>query len=524
MFSVVDAVLLRPLPFEDPARLVMVWEDASRVGFPRNTPAPASWVDWRRQNTVFTDIAALRGAAYSLTGDGPPGRVQGPRAQMAETPLTLDWRVLLFTAALTLLTGIAFGVSPALTLGRVEVHGALKQGGRTWAGGGRQRLRDLQVVSQTALALARLTGAGLMIETLRNLHRLDLGLRPDHVLTLSTQLPRSRYPDHARREAFYRQVLERVSALPGVASASYTSNLPLTTFGNTSGYIVESQTSAEANTQDALFRVVTPGFLDTVGARVREGRLFTSADRASSEPVVIVNETLADRHWPRGSAVGRRLSIDRREPRWLTVVGAVKEIRERGLNIETKPAVYMPSTQSDGYWPIPADLAVRTSVDPVSLLAAVRQAIASVDPDQPVSQIRTMTQVVDEQVEREGRQMTVLSALAALAVVLAATGIYAVIAYAVAQRRREIGVRMALGAKPGHVLRIVLGRGALLIGSGIALGAALSFAGARLIQSLLFGVSLHDPAIVAASAALLALVAFAARGIGYGLGLRKSYR
>ncbi len=749
MFSVVDAVLLRPLPYPEADRVAFIWEDASQIGFPRNTPAPANWKDWNEQNGVFTEIAATRGYGYQLTGDGPPEQVVSRRAtaslwsvlgtrpmlgrtfteaedksaakvavigyglwqrryggdpgvlgrkvllsgepftvigvmpsrfsfptwrteiwtpssftpadlarrgvhflqcvgrlregvtmaqartemrgigkrleaqypdtnrsigvvvvpiaeqvagdsrtglivlfaasgfvlliacanianlllaraagrrreiairavlgagrgvivrqllteslllaglgailgialagpgmkglerlipvEMIATPLTLDLRVLAFTSLAAVFTGLLFGGFLDFSLGRDELHESLRQGGRTLAGDFRHYLRDGLVVSQTALALALLTAAGLMIQTLYNLQHTDLGLRTDHLLTLTTDLARTRYPEHAQREAFLTSVLAKVRALPGVAAAGYTSALPLTTVGNTNGYIVEGQTQVKANTQDALFRVVTPGFHETMEARPREGRFFSDDDRASTLPVVIINETFANRHWPGQSPLGKRIDLQLNElPRWLTIVGVVKEIRERGINIETKPAVYMALAQAANYWPIPSDLAIRTAVEPLALLPAVRQAIWSVDKDQPLTDIRTMNDVVDEELGSQNRQMLLLGGFALLALVLAVTGIYGVISYVVAQRRREIGVRIALGAVPPQILAMVFRDGGRLIVGGLVLGIALSLAEARMMSALLYGVRPQDPATVSAAAMLLALVGFAACAI-----------
>ena len=745
MFSVVDAVLLRPLPFEDPGRLVMVWEDSSRVGFPRNTPAPANWVDWRSQNSVFTDIAASRSSSVNLTGDGPPERIAGRRAtanfwsilgtkpvrgrtfteaedrtaakvaviswnlwqrryggeesvlarkillndepwtvigimpprfafptrrveiwtpasmgaaelarrgshylqcfgrlkpgvtvrkaqsemsviakrlerqypdsnrelgavvvpfrdqvagesrtglivlfaasgfvlliacanianlllarasgrqreiavrsalgagravivrqllteslllaalgaslgllfarfamtvleklvpsQLAAGALHLDWRMLIFTIAVTTLTGIVFGIFPALAAGRVDIQHALKQGGRTAAGAGGSWLREVLVVSQTALALALLTGAGLMLQTLDHLQNVDLGVRTDHMLTLSTNLPPTHYADHASRQRFLDAVVEKVRAIPGVTGAGYTSNLPLTTQGNTSSYVIEGQTQREADGQDALFRVVTTDFLPVIGARVREGRLFDRREVEGGAPAVIVNETFADRHFRGTSAIGKRIDISGDGGKWVTIVGVVKEIRERGIAIATKPAVYMPLAQSDGYWPVPADLAIRTAVDPASIVKPVRDAVGSVDRLQPISDIRTMDAVVDEALARQDQQTTLLSAFALLALALAATGIYGVITYAVSLRKKEIGVRMALGATPGAILRLVLTRGLGIVGLGVAAGVALALIGTRLLRSLLEGVEPQDPVTLAGAALALLLVALVA--------------
>ena len=342
---------------------------------------------------------------------------------------------------------------------------------------------------------------------------MDLGLKPDHLLTLSTELPNSRYPNHASQVNFARSVIEKVRTIPGVLNAGYSSDLPLTAMGNTNGYIVEGQTDVEANTQDALFRVVTPAFLETLGARLREGRFLTEADSEGGQPVVLINETFANRHWPGQSPIGKRIDNSGSGPeqrRWLTIVGVVKEIRERGINIDTKPAVYMPLAQSEGYWPEPADLAIRTAVDPLTIVPAARRAIGDVDKDQPLSLIRTMDDVVAEVLAADRQQMWLLVAFAGLALVLAATGMYGVISYLVSHRRREIGVRMALGATPAGVLRAIMGRGLALVGGGTALGLVLALIGAQWLQSLLFGVQPQDSVTIGIAAALLAAIGIAA--------------
>jgi ABC-type antimicrobial peptide transport system permease subunit len=225
---------------------------------------------------------------------------------------------------------------------------------------------------------------------------------------------------------------------------------------------------------------------------------------------VIVNETFADRHFRGTSAIGKRIDISGDGGKWVTIVGVVKEIRERGITIATKPAVYMPLAQSDGYWPVPADLAIRTAVDPASIAKPVRDAVGSVDRLQPISDIRTMDAVVDEALARQDQQTTLLSAFALLALALAATGIYGVITYAVSLRKKEIGVRMALGATPGAILRLVLTRGLGIVGLGVAAGIALALIGTRLLRSLLDGVEPQDPLTLAGAALALLLVALVA--------------
>lgn len=740
IFSVVDAVLLRPLPYPESDRLVMVWEEATFVGFPRNTPAPANWVDWRKRNTVFTDVAASRGGLFSLTGDGQPEIVLGRRVtanfwtvlgvkpmlgrvfteaeesanarvavisyglwqrrlggdptavgrdivvndqkhtviavmprgfawparefdiwapasftardlgnrgshylmciarlkpgvsvQQAQSEMTviarqlqqqypqnknvgavvvplrdqmagpmktgllvllgaagcvlliacanvanlllsrasgrrreiavraalgagrsrlvrqlvteslllaslgaiaglliarasmtilgklvptaftaqasIDPRVLGFSLGLCLVTGVLFGLYPALSLSRMDLHDALKEGGRAGLGGRSQLMRKSLVIAEVALAQVLLVGAGLMIQTLIRLRAVDPGFRSDHLLTMSTPLPNPRYAEASRREAFFRTVVESVSKLPGVVSAGYTSSLPMTERGNTNGYTVEGRAPREGDPQDALFRVVTDQFLQTMGATLREGRFFSPHDRGDSLAVVIVNDFFAKRHWPGESPIGRRISMSNSDqPVWLTVAGVVRDVLERGLDIEMKPAVYMPVTQSAQYWPVPNALAVRTAVEPLSIAPAVRAIVASADKDQPIRAVRTMEQVVDTEVSTRQQQMTLLGAFAALALILASIGIYGVLSYSVMQRTREIGVRVALGANPAGVSRMVAGQGLVLTSIGLAIGIAAALAATRAISTQLYGIAATDPGTYAGVAALLTLV------------------
>jgi predicted permease len=747
VFSVVDAVMLAPLPYADPDRLVAVWEDATFVGFPRNTPAPANWVDWQKRNTVFTDIAATRGTLFSITGDGPPEQVFARRvtanfwtvlgtqplmgrfftaeedktdaplivishslwtrrygrdphilgrkillngqpaeviavmprefsfpsrdvdvwkpiaftardlgnrgshflycvarlkpgvtlqqAQAAMTQimknleqehpgtnrqvgavvvglrdqivgntrvlliallcaagcvlliacanianlllargserrrelalraaigagwtrlirqllteslllaglgavtgvlfarlgmglleklvppglatasLTLDGRLLAFTLGIALLTGILFGVAPALAGAKLDLYDALKQGGRGAAGRTSNLMRDGLVVAQVSIALVLLTGAGLMIQTLYHLRDVDLGIRIDHLLTMRTFPSPVRYPDHRTRMAFLNQILEKVRALPGVVSAGYTSNLPLTTRGNTNGYILKGQSNEDTRGQDALFRVVSTDFLPTMNARLREGRFFNEGDREGTQPVVLVNETFADLHFPGRSALGEGVQTNFRgkDDPWLIIAGVVKEIRERGIDVDLKPAIYMPSAQSGKYGYIPGELAIRTTVDPESLVSAVRQAIWAIDREQPIARVRTMEEIAGDELSTRSQSMMLLGLFAALALVLASIGIYGVLSFMVLQRSREIAVRMAMGAQPRQVLSLVAGRGMGLTVIGLAIGIAGSLLATQLIQNILFGVRERDPWTMAWVSLILSMVAGAA--------------
>jgi predicted permease len=731
IFSAVEAVLLTPLPYSQPEQLVVVWEDASYIGFPSNTPAPANYLDWQTRNRVFTDMLATRFDTASLTGDGQPEQLSGKKVTpnffdvlgmqpvvgrpftaeedksqtrvvvlsynlwrrrfggdesiigrsiqmngvetkvlgvmpkdfffgdrknsdywvpMAFTPeqwarrqthfltvvarlkpgvtaqqaqkdmervavdlqkqypesnakvgavvvpiqkeyagdarsgllvlqvaslfvlliacsnlanlllarstgrrremavrlamgasrwqiasqlLTeslvlsvaggmlglwvgqLCWSVfgqlvpeqagagfavnghlLVFTAGISIAAGMLFGFAPALRASG-ESRGGL-------------RLRDTLVVGQFALAFALLVCAGLMIQTIWNLRKQELGFRADHLLTMGVPLPEKKYDTDEKVRGFFRAVVEEVRALPGVQGAGFGSDAPFMTIGDTEGYVVEGEPPLpKGEYNDALYREVTPGYLEILGAQVNEGRLLEESDHEGGALVLVVNEFLAKRHWPGKSAVGKRIRFgDEKEP-WWTVAGVVRDIRERGLLYEMKPAVYVPVTQvkkPGGY----SMLVVRTSNDPASTIKMVEGAVWSVDPQQPVTYVRTMDQMIETDVADRTRPMILLGVFAALALVLACIGVYGVLAYAVAQRTREIGVRMALGAKPMDVTRMILRRGMQLSAIGLLAGGALAAGLAVLLRTLLFGVTLVAPGIYAVTAAALVLVAMVA--------------
>jgi putative ABC transport system permease protein len=749
IFSLVDAVLLRPLPFHEPDRLVMVWEEASRIGFPRNTPAPANYADWKAQNQSFEDLAALRYGSYNLTDENEPEKVEaqavtanffpllgvvpvrgrsfapeedqpegnkvvllsyslwqrrfGGDPELIGKELLLDgqqhtvigvmpsgfqflaketdmWLPMAFTARdlanrgghyltvvgrlkpgvtlaqgqddiaaithhinetnptpgfelgsvvislreqlagnvrpmllvllgavglvlliacanianlllargaaryreiavrtalgagrhrivrqlltesmllavaggvaglfiawlsfsflkqiipssmalnanvqidakvfgfmllLSLFTGIIFGLTPALQAARIDLNVVLKQGGgRTGTGAGHRRLRGALVVTEIALALVLLVGAGLLIQTFLRLRALDIGVNPENVLTLRTSLPRSKYSELPKRVAFYEQVLERVRALPGVVAAGYTSAVPLTWKGGTNGFTVEGADPQPG--QDANTRQVSAGYMETMNINLRQGRFFDDHDDAQSQPVTIINETMARQYWPGESALGKRFkvgSIDDQVP-WITIVGIVGDIKEMGLEAPPKAEMFFPYQQLPRVlWNMPRDLTVRTTGDPLSLVAAVRQAVWSVDPAQPVSNVRTMEDILSGEVTQRRITMTLLAAFAGLALLLASLGIYGVLSYAVAQRTQEIGIRMALGANRLEVLRLVMGDGLRLAGAGVAIGLGVSLALTQLMTRLLFGVTASDPRTLAGVTLLLLTVALVA--------------
>ncbi|MGD1093029.1 MAG: ABC transporter permease [Bryobacteraceae bacterium] len=743
IFSTLDAVVLRPLPYEDPDRVMMVFEDASFIGFAHNTPAPANYIDWREQNHVFTDMAATRNRSVSIIGDGSPEQLYGlavtpnflsvlgvrplmgrmftekedrnaapvvlisyglwqrryagaasvldrtillndarytvvgvmPRdfvyrdrerdfwfpinvtpkfralrdshylsvvarlkpgatvqqaseemhaigkrleqqypnsdrftgvvvvpikedllgktrtallvlmaaagcvlliacANLASlllaravarkrelavraalgagrgrlirqmvtegallslaggalglglslagmrileglVPLglpstarpTVDLRLLAFTLLLSLITGVVFSIVPAFQAAHASVNEALKQGGRSGADVRGRATRDALVVLEVAAALVLLTGAGLMIQTMAKLRAVDLGFRADHLLTIRTALG-PKYNDFAKRLDYYQRVLGQTAALPGVESAAFGSTLPFQSIGNTRGYKIEGLPPDLNFSPDALFRNGTSTYLQTLGVKLREGRLFDGSETAASPPVVIINETFARHFWPKESALGHRVSVDYPNPVWRTVIAVVEDVQERGYDLWMKPGIYLPAEQVGGDT---ADyLVVRTKNQPASLIPAVRRVIAAADPEQPISNVQTMDEIIADKVADRQQQMTLLGAFAGLALVLASIGLYGVLSYAVTQRSREIGLRMALGASAASMTRLVVGQGIALTGAGLLIGLLGACAATRALKNLLYGVSTTDPLTFAAVAALLTLISLAA--------------
>jgi len=744
IFSAVEALLLRPLPYFQPDRLVMVWDDSSFIGFPDNTPAPANFVDWKSQNTVFSDMAARQGSSMSLTGDGAPeqlfgqrvttnffdvlgvqpalGRVFTPEEDKAKehvvllsyglwqrrfggdrsivgryvllnngptkvlgvmpkgfffreknvdywTPLyftperwaqrgnhflnvvarmkpgvtlkqaqsemntiavrlqkqypetnakvgvnvvpmqqdfagdtkdgllvlqvasvfvlliacsnlanlllarsagrrremavrialgatrgqiavqmlseslllsvaggalglavgqacwsafgalvppqigqagfQIDGRVLVFTMAISIAAGVLFSIAPAFRASDVSLQEALKDGGRSGESRNGMKLRDGLVVTQFGLAFALLVCAGLMIQTIWNLRKQDLGFRADHLLTMAVPLPDPKYDTKDKRRSFYNNVAAGVRALPGVKGADFISDAPFTANGDTYGYVVEGEPPLQpGEVNDALYREVTPHYFETIGAKLLDGRFLQDSDREGGQLVIVVNEFFANRHWRGQNAVGKRIRLNDKDDPWRTVAGVVQDMRDRGLLLSMKPAIYIPVDQvkPDTY----SNLVVRTAMEPTSAVKAVESAVWAVDSQQPFTLVRTMDELIEADVADRTRPMILLGVFAGLALLLACIGVYGVLAYAMAQRTREIGVRMALGAKPLDITRMVLGRGMALSAIGLLAGAALAAALGGLLRSLLFGVTLMAPGIYGATAATLVLVAMAA--------------
>ena len=745
IFSVVDAVIIRALPYPDPDRLVVIWEDATFAGIPKNTPAPGNFNEWRRMNRSFEDMAATRGATTTLTGDGEPDQLEGRRvtpnffsvlgvppqrgrtfteeedrtgapvvilshglwqrryggdpavigrtvlmndsryevigvmprtfvfrnrgidywvpmhlspAQAADrgshflnvvarlkpgvtlqavrddmqsitrrmqeqypgsrglgiivvpvkeemlgntrielivlmaaavsvlliacanltslllsraagrrgelavraalgatrarlvrqlvveglllslagglaglalvplsrellaslTPIgvaassgpSVDSRLLAFMFIVAIGAGLVFSLGPALQAGRASLKDALHQQGRSAVGGAGRMTRDGLVVVQIASAVVLLAATGLMIRTLANLRAIDVGFRPERLLTMRTTLPVPKYADPEKRVAFYERVLAGVKALPRVERAAFGFSPPFTTQGNSTAFFVEGIPDSPERLNDALFRAGTPDYLATLDARLLEGRLIDERDGAVAPRVVVINETLARLFFGSQSPLGHRIQFSRRTNPFYTVIGVVRDVRERGYEASLKSAVYLSIAQAPEIWAIPEYLVVRARGNPADLVESARRVIARVDPAQPVTAVRSMDDIIDLEIADRHQQMMLLGAFAALALVLASLGLYGLLAYSVAQRGREIGLRIALGATPREVVTMVAVRGLGLAGIGLGLGVAGGWAATRTMTSVLYGVRANDPSTFGVTVALLGTVALVA--------------
>ncbi|HKG92444.1 MAG TPA: ABC transporter permease [Gemmatimonadaceae bacterium] len=465
------------------------------------------------ENVVLAAAGAVLGAVLAMWGkDAMLALVPGdlPRAD----DVVIDARVLAATLLLAVAAGVAFGVVAAAHAARARIGEALSASGTKVAGGPRQlRMRRTLVAAEVALSLMLLVGAGLLGTSFARLQRVPPGFEPAGAITGGLLLPFTGEFNPARDGARWRttfdRYLERVRALPGVRSAGGVSSLPLTGAVEFTVFAVDGRprpASAE-DAPSAAYAVVTPGYFEAAGMQIRQGRPITDADRADAAPVVVVNEALARKHWPGESAVGKRITIGFDERVSREVVGVVGDVKLISLDAETTPAVYFPLEQV----PYPfLSIVVRTQGAPAAQAPALRGALRETDPALAFDELRTLDDVFAASLATRRFSMVVLGFFAALAMLLAMVGLYGVISYAVAQRTREIGVRMALGARPEDVARMVLGESALVVGAGLAAGVVGALLLTRLLRSQLYAVSAADPSVYAAVALSLAAVAMVA--------------
>jgi predicted permease len=429
---------------------------------------------------------------------------------MGAARLTLDWRVLAFSAAIAIAAALTFGLAPAWRGSRLAPLDGLRDGGRGTAGARSHWFQHSLIVVETALAVVLLTCGGLLLQTFQHLRNTDVGFRSDRLLTFET--PLFRYKDFNRRVAFINAELEAVRAIPGVVNAGAISRIPFTNVADATFYWLEGQSRDNIPQQVALMRNVSRDYFATVGASLHEGRFFSTADQASTLPLAIINEPFANRHFRGRSPLGQRFKFGSTGDKgyWYTIVGVVRPIREAGVLEEMKPAVYRLHEHCDQIGGLDIGIAVRTAVEPASIVSAVRQAIWSLDKNQPVARIRTMEAIVDRQLSTSSQSTALLGAFALLALLLASLGIYGVLSYAVTQRTNEIGVRMALGATSSEILLTFGRRGLVLTLVGLVIGLVLAAIASRLMTTLLYGFRPdYIPTLLVVSVILVGVAALA---------------
>jgi putative ABC transport system permease protein len=418
---------------------------------------------------------------------------------------SLNARVLLFTLVLSAVTGLICGIFPAWQASKSKPVEAMRASERQLAGSSVMRWRSAFMIAEVAVSMILLVGAGLLLKSFMTLNHVELGIATDHVVNMSITLPDLSYPTPERRLAFFEELAERTSHLPGMKSVAFANKFPLRG-GWSSDFKAENQSDQNL---DADYQAVSPGYFPTLGISLQRGRLLTTADRTGSEFVAVVNTTLARQFFPSQDPIGRRFRDDSQAP-WVKIVGVVSDVRRAGKAGKINPQVYLPAAQTTLYPVHLSQLTFLSAVDPKQLVGAVQQQVWAIDKDLPVTNIRSYDEIVSQSVAQRRFQTLLLGLFASLALILAMVGIFGVISYSVSQRTPEIGIRMALGASRGGILKMVIGRAMLLVAAGIAGGAAGAFALSTYIKSLLFEVKPGDPWTYASIAILLAMVALAA--------------
>jgi len=452
---------------------------------------------WRviRQSLVESLLLSVAGAAVAtvIASWGIAGLLASLPAESLPRldEVGIDKIVLAFTALIALLTGVVCGLAPALRAFRTDLQESLKSGGRgSTAGRSEHRTRALLVISEVALALVLLVGAGLMLRSFQQLQAVDPGFDPHHLLTLEVAAGGKAYRTGPSRIRFFEQLRPRLEALPGVESVSLINHLPISGDIWTLGIIIYGRPDPPPGQQPtAAYRVVQPGYFATMKIPMLQGRDFDNHDIRDTTPVAIVNEVLAKRHWPGENAIGQRLRLG---ANWMTIVGIIKNVKQTDWTENPDDEIYLPYAQSDAGFSF-MTVVMRAHGDPLALRKPVEEQVRSLDKDVPIAHVQSMEQVIADKLWRGRLAMTLLGLFAAVAVSLAALGIYGAISYSVSQRTGEIGIRMALGARSGDVLRMILLQGLTVVGIGITVGLFGAWMLTRTLGSLLFGVTARDP-------------------------------
>ncbi|HEY3744099.1 MAG TPA: ABC transporter permease [Bryobacteraceae bacterium] len=415
----------------------------------------------------------------------------------------IDAGVTLFALAVTLVTALIFGLAPALEASRADLRSSAVRGAGSLA---IERKRSLLIMIEVGLASVLLVGSGLLGESLLHLLATPPGVRIDHALTVRLTLARSQYPTNEKQNLFLARLLDDVRALPGVTASGEVSETPLKGNNPTFQFALERPTDAPVQ---AGARAISPGYLAAAGIPLKEGRDITAHDQPATSPVAIINETMARRYWPGSDALGKRLRF-KEDDRWLTVAGIVRDTRHMGLDADEGPVVYFPYAQKTQAWLAWTTLLIRTSAEPMDLVPAIRAAIRAIDRNQPIAEIGTLEESLTRSTAIPRFTTSVIGAASGFALLIAVIGVYGLLAYAVAQRLPELGIRVALGASPAQVSWLLMRQAMLRVLVGIAVGMLAAWWLARLLEKLLFGVRPHDPMTFAAVAALLILTSLAA--------------
>jgi putative ABC transport system permease protein len=461
------------------------------------------------ESTLLALLGGGLGLLVSVWGvdvvvSGLPG--DSPRVD----EIGVDPRVLVFCLGLSLLTVLLFGLAPALRASRANLSPSLTEGGRSGMQGARRRTREILVVAEVALAVVLVVAAGLLSRSFLALSRVDPGFSSSEVLSLRVNLASNDYADRGRRLAFYDEVLERLANLPGVEAAGANWRLPVADSGAFQTLEVEGQPPApDEPFRSVYWRTIAGDYFQAMGMPLLAGRAFSKVDRTDSPPVCVINQSMANRYWPEGDAVGKRIQTGLDGKRWITVVGVTGDVKHNGLREEVQPLLYRPYSQSPR-WIRNLSLVVHSSLDPEALSGSARGAVWAVDPNVPVFRVESMEQVLADSISSQRLTAALIGLFGALALALAAIGVFGVLSFTVSQRTNEIGIRMALGAGRSEVLRLVLREGMMLATVGVGLGVLGALALTRLLSGLLFGVGPTDPLTFAAVLALLTSVSFVA--------------